>query len=99
MSTKRVFATCDIGDSIELLRKRGYEVEVYPGPEAPPKSLIIEKVKSGVDGLITTLRDKIDAESSKQGRESSKSSPRSPSALTISIAPTRTVTRSHSPTL
>src|SRR5437879_2716056 len=62
MSTKRVFATCDIGESIELLRKRGYEVEVYPGPEAPPKSLIIEKAKSGVDGLITTLRDKIDAE-------------------------------------
>src|SRR3954464_12888719 len=62
MSTKRVFATCDIGESIDLLRKRGYEVEVYPGPEAPPKSLIIEKVKSGIDGLITTLRDKIDAE-------------------------------------
>jgi len=60
--SKRVFATCDIGDSIELLRKRGYEVEVYPGPEAPPKKLIIEKVRSGVDGLISTLRDKIDAE-------------------------------------
>lgn len=58
----RVFATCDIGESIELLRRRGYEVEVYPRPEAPPKSLIVEKVKSGVDGLITTLRDKIDAE-------------------------------------
>src|ERR1022692_899701 len=58
----RVFATCDIGESIDLLRKRGYEVEVYPNPEAPPKSLIIEKVKSGIDGLITTLRDEIDAE-------------------------------------
>jgi len=57
-----VFATCDIGESIGLLRKRGYVVEVYPKPEAPPKSLIIEKVKSGVDGLITTLRDPIDAE-------------------------------------
>jgi len=54
----RVFATCDIGDSIDLLRKRGYDVEVYPNPEAPPKSLIIEKVKSGIDGLITTLRAK-----------------------------------------
>ena len=63
MSTKfRVFATCDIGESIELLRKRGYEVEVYPDPQAPPKKLIIEKVKSGIDGLITTLRDPIDAE-------------------------------------
>lgn len=58
----RVFATCDIGPSIDLLRRRGYDVEVYPGPDAPPKSLVIEKVKSGVDGLITTLRDKIDAE-------------------------------------
>ena len=43
----RVFATCDIGEAIELLRARGYEVEVYPQPEAPPKSLILEKVKSG----------------------------------------------------
>ncbi|MGA7220973.1 MAG: D-glycerate dehydrogenase [Candidatus Sulfotelmatobacter sp.] len=59
----RIFATCDIGEeAIHLLRNRGYEVEVYPQPEAPPKSLIIEKVKSGVDGLITTLRDPIDAE-------------------------------------
>src|SRR5213596_3230340 len=63
MSKKfRVFATCDIVESIELLRKRGYEVEVYPDPQPPPKKLIIEKVKSGIDGLITTLRDPIDAE-------------------------------------
>jgi glyoxylate reductase len=68
MNSKRVFATCDIGESIELLRKRGYEVEVYPGPEAPLKSLIIEKVKAGVDGLITTLRDKIDAEVFEAGK-------------------------------
>ena len=58
----RVFSTCDIGDALNVLRHRGYEVEVYPKPEAPPKSLIIEKVNSGVDGLITTLRDPIDAE-------------------------------------
>ena len=58
----RVFATCDIGEAIDLLRNRGYEVEVYPQPEAPPKSVIIDKVKAGIDGLITTLRDPIDAE-------------------------------------
>ena len=59
----RVFATCDIGpDAIQLLRDRGYDVEVYPEIDPPPKSLIIEKVRSGVDGLITTLRDPIDAE-------------------------------------
>ena len=64
----RVFATCDIGEALNLLRRKGYEVEVYPAPEAPPKSLIIEKVKSGVDGLITTLRDKIDAEIFEAGK-------------------------------
>src|SRR6202142_4651101 len=58
----RVFAPCDIGDALDILRQKGYELEVYPEPEAPPKNLIVEKVKSGVDGLITTLRDAIDAE-------------------------------------
>ena len=58
----RVFATCDIGEAIDVLRRRGYEVEVHPHPEAPPKALIVAKVKSGIDGLITTLRDPIDAE-------------------------------------
>src|SRR6266852_1829312 len=66
--TFRVFATCDIGESIDLLRQRGYDVEVYPKPEAPPKSLVIEKVKSGIDGLITTLRDSIDAEVFEAGK-------------------------------
>src|SRR6202140_2845719 len=68
----RVFATCDIGESIYLLRKRGYDVEVYPNPQAPPKSLILEKVKSGIDGLITTLRDPIDAELFEAGKGSLK---------------------------
>ena len=59
----RVFATSRIGDPAEnKLRERGYDLEVYQGPEAPPKKLIIEKVKSGIDALITTLRDQIDAE-------------------------------------
>ncbi|MBV9482353.1 MAG: D-glycerate dehydrogenase, partial [Acidobacteria bacterium] len=58
----RVFATADIGESLDLLRKRGYEVELYSKPDAPPKELIIEKIKAGIDGLITTLRDEVDAE-------------------------------------
>ena len=59
----RVFATCDIGDAaLDRLRNGQYELEVYPGPEAPPKTLIVEKVRSGIDALITTLRDPIDAE-------------------------------------
>ncbi|HEY7615170.1 MAG TPA: D-glycerate dehydrogenase [Terriglobales bacterium] len=68
----RVFATCDIGEAITLLRNRGYEIEVYPKPEAPPKSLVLEKVRSGVDGLITTLRDQIDAEVFEAGKGSLK---------------------------
>ena len=64
----RVFATADIGPSLDLLRQRGYEVDVYPDPKAPPKSLIIDKVKSGIDGLITTLRDSIDAEIFEAGK-------------------------------
>lgn len=59
----RVFATADIGPAaIDLLKEHGYEVEVYPSTDAPPKSLIIEKVRGGVDALITTLRDQIDEE-------------------------------------
>ncbi|MGZ4822828.1 MAG: 2-hydroxyacid dehydrogenase [Terriglobales bacterium] len=64
----RVYATCDIGEALEMLRKRGYEVEVYPGPEPPPKKLILEKLRTGVDGLITTLRDPIDAEIFEAGK-------------------------------
>jgi glyoxylate reductase len=71
--TFRVFATCHIGDAAEnLLREKGYDLEVYPGPEAPPKRLIVEKVRSGVDGLITTLRDPIDAEVFEAGKDTLK---------------------------
>src|SRR5437867_3654486 len=72
MSKFRVFATCDIGEAIDLLRKRGYEVEVYPHPEAPSKNVILGRVKSGIDGLITTLRDQIDAEVFEAGNGSLK---------------------------
>src|SRR5919204_2397956 len=69
----RVFATCDIGDeALSLLRDRGYQVEVYPHPEAPPKSVILEKLRSGIDGLITTLRDQIDAEVFEAGKSTLK---------------------------
>lgn len=59
----RVFATADIGrEALDRLRELGYEVEVYADTEPPPKSLIVEKARSGVDALITTLRDAIDEE-------------------------------------
>src|SRR3954463_11669605 len=69
----RVFATSRIGDPAEnRLRERGYELEVFQGPEAPAKKLIIEKVKSGIDALITTLRDPIDAEIFEAGKDTLK---------------------------
>src|SRR5947207_10467217 len=69
----RVFATSRIGDAAEnLLRGRDYDLEVFQGPEAPPKKLIIEKVKSGIDGLITTLRDPIDEQVFEAGKGSLK---------------------------
>ncbi|MGZ5023277.1 MAG: 2-hydroxyacid dehydrogenase [Chthoniobacterales bacterium] len=69
----RVFATALIGDLAEnRLREHGYELEVFQGPEAPPKQLIIEKAKSGIDALITTLRDRIDAEIFEAGKGSLK---------------------------
>jgi glyoxylate reductase len=64
----RVFATCDIGDTLNILRTRGYQLEVYPEPTAPPKALVLDKVRSGIDGLITTLRDQIDAEVFEAGK-------------------------------
>src|SRR5438128_4401616 len=65
----RCFATARIGDAAEdRLREQGYDLEVFKGPEAPPKKLIIDKVKSGIDGLITTLRDPIDAEIFEAGK-------------------------------
>ena len=71
MSEKRfrVFATSRIGEPAEnRLREHGYDLEVYQGPDAPPKKLIIEKVNSGIDGLITTLRDPIYAEVFEAGK-------------------------------
>src|SRR5258708_1747340 len=59
----RVFVTADIGgEALDRLRGNGYQVEVYPNTEPPSKSLILEKVRSGIDALITTLRDPIDEE-------------------------------------
>ncbi|MGB8768017.1 MAG: D-glycerate dehydrogenase [Candidatus Korobacteraceae bacterium] len=69
----RIFATADIGEAaFNRLREHGYEIEIYPHPEPPPKSLIIEKVRSGIDGLITMLRDPIEAEVLEAGKGTRK---------------------------
>jgi len=59
----RVFATADIGEkALGRLWDLGYQVEVYPDIAPPPKAVVLEKVRSGIDALITTLRDRIDEE-------------------------------------
>jgi glyoxylate reductase len=59
----RIFATCDIGESaLTRLRDKGWEVEVYARPEPPSRELMLAKLRAGTDALITTLRDRIDAE-------------------------------------
>jgi glyoxylate reductase len=59
----RIFVTADIGPAaLDRVSAHGYQVEVHPDTESPPKSLILEKVRSGVDALVTTLRDQIDEE-------------------------------------
>jgi len=71
--TFRIFATADIGEAaLNRLRERGYEVELHPSPEAPTKNVIIEKVRGGIDGLITTLRDPVDAEVFEAGKSKLK---------------------------
>jgi len=61
--TLRIYVTCDIGKAaLDRLRERGWEVEVYDQVQPPPKSLVLEKVRSGIAALVTTLRDPIDEE-------------------------------------
>jgi glyoxylate reductase len=61
--TPRIYATCDIGkEAFDRLREKGWQLDVYDRIEPPPKSLIVERVRGGIDALITTLRDKIDEE-------------------------------------
>jgi glyoxylate reductase len=65
----RIFATTDIGQqALDRLREKGWEVEVYDHLQPPPRKLILDKLRSGVDALITTLRDPIDDEVLAAGR-------------------------------
>jgi len=68
-SPLRIYVTCDIGkEALDRLRDRGFEVEVYPEVQPPPRDLVLEKVRSGIAALITTLRDRIDEEVFAAGR-------------------------------
>ncbi len=73
MPEKRIFVTADIGEAaLNRLREQGYRVDVYDHIETPPHSLLIEKVASGIDALITTLRDVINEEVFAAGASSLK---------------------------
>jgi glyoxylate reductase len=73
MGNYRVFSTCNIGrEALARLTNRGYELEVFDEVEPPGKQLILEKVRDGIDGLITTLRDPIDGEVLEAGAGSLK---------------------------
>jgi glyoxylate reductase len=62
-SSARVFATCDIGkEALDRLRRQGYALEVFGELQAPPRELVLERVRSGIQALVTTLRDRVDEE-------------------------------------
>lgn len=68
-----VFATCNIGqEALNRLTEQGYELEIFNSTTPPSKELILEKVFSGVDVLITTLRDSIDKEVLEAGKQTLK---------------------------
>ena len=61
MEIPRVFVTADIGrDAIERLAGSGFEVEVHPTIEAPDYATLTARVASGIDALVTTIRDRVD---------------------------------------
>ncbi|MEO8362171.1 MAG: NAD(P)-dependent oxidoreductase, partial [Vicinamibacteria bacterium] len=61
MKALRVFVTADIGkESIQRLVDAGFDVDVHPAIEAPSYEALTAKVASGIDGLLTTIRDRVD---------------------------------------
>jgi glyoxylate reductase len=65
----RIFATCDIGPAaLQRLRDKGWDLEVFEGPGPPPRDLLMARLRSGVDALVTTLRDRMDEEAFSAGK-------------------------------
>jgi glyoxylate reductase len=61
MSGPRVYVTRELSErGLNIIKKR-FDTEVWPEYAPPPKKVIVEKVKN-VDGLVSLLSDKIDAE-------------------------------------
>jgi glyoxylate reductase len=61
MKAPRVFVTADIGaGALDRLRDAGFEVEVHPAIEPPDYATLTARVESGIDALVTTIRDRVD---------------------------------------
>lgn len=61
MSKYRVFVSRKIPETaLDRLQER-FEVDVWPGEQPPPKTILLEKVKT-IDGLLPLLTDPIDSE-------------------------------------
>ncbi|WP_456476068.1 2-hydroxyacid dehydrogenase [Oceanithermus sp.] len=59
---ERVFVTRSLpGTALDELRQAGYQVEVWPEFTAPPREVLLERVR-GAAGLITMLEDRVDAQ-------------------------------------
>ncbi|XOB99312.1 2-hydroxyacid dehydrogenase [Deinococcota bacterium DY0809b] len=59
---ERVFVTRSLpGTALDELRQTGYRVEVWTEFLAPPREVLLERVR-GAAGLITMLEDRVDAE-------------------------------------
>jgi len=59
---ERVFVTRSLpGTALDELRQAGYRVDVWPEFLAPPREVLLERVR-GAAGLITMLEDRVDAE-------------------------------------
>ncbi len=59
---ERVFVTRSLpGTALDELRQAGYQVDVWPEFLAPPREVLLERVR-GAAGLITMLEDRVDAE-------------------------------------
>lgn len=61
MKASKVYVTADIGsEAQERLSDAGFEVEVHPHIDPPTYEELTAKVAGGLDGLVTTIRDRID---------------------------------------
>ncbi len=61
MTKPRIFVTRAIHDAGLQIINRNFSAEIWPEYVPPPRDVLIDRVKK-VDGLITLLSDKIDAE-------------------------------------